>query len=204
MRLSIAPKALLAAAILGLFPIVAAAQDTKADADWPCIQPLVPRISPAQVWSGPIPDAVKLNAAHDVDKLAAKIAARRLPVEEADKLIGDFAEQQKPDIVNEKLTMLFGRTLQIINSDRASIIAGLERFTKGQRQLSERIRKNRAKLEDDRPTGEEGQSLAEAVKWDTRLFTERQGALTYLCEQPVVLEHRAFALGQAIGNRLEK
>lgn len=197
-------KVILSATAIGLFPAVAIAQDAQANADWPCIQPLVPRISPAQVWSGPIPDPAKLAKAHDVDRLAVKIAARRLPVEEADKLVGDFAKEQKPDMVNEKLSLLFGRTLQIINSDRASIIAGLERFTKGQRQLSERIRKNQAKLQEDKPTGEEGKSLAEAVKWDTRLFTERQNTLTYLCEQPVILEHRAFALGQAIGSRLEK
>jgi hypothetical protein len=172
--------------------------------DWPCIQPLVPRISLAQVWAGPIPDETKLRDAHDVDKLALQIAARRLPIDEADKLIDAFAKQQKRDIVNEKLAVLFGRTLQIINSDRASIIAGLERYTEGQRALSERIRKNRAKLENEKPAGEEGIALAEAVEWDTRVFTERQHALSYLCEQPVVLEHRAFALGKAIGDRLEK
>lgn len=203
MRTASTLRAALVAAAFGIAPTIALAQDTQPNSDWPCIQPLVPRISPAQVWSGPIPDPAQLSDAHDVDKLAAKIAARRLPVEDAEKLIDEFAGQQKRDIVNEKLTMLFGRTLQIINSDRASIIAGLNRFTKGQRQLSERIRKNRTKLEDDKPQGEEGQSLAEAVKWDTRLFTERQSTLSYLCEQPVILEHRAFALGQAIGNRLE-
>lgn len=204
MTISRALAILLAATAVALLPAMAAAQDKQENSDWPCIQPLVPRISPAQVWSGSVPDPAKLAKAHDVDSLALKIAARRLPIEEADKLIEEFAKKQPQGMADEKLTLLFGRTLQIINSDRASIIAGLERFTKGQRALSERIRKNQAKLQDEHPTGEEGQSLAEALKWDTRLFTERQHTLTYLCEQPVVLEHRAFALGQAIGNRLEK
>ena len=42
----------------------------------------------------------------------------------------------------------------------------------------------------------------EKLDWDTRIFTDRQAQLTYVCETPVILEQRAFALGRAIAGHL--
>ncbi len=39
--------------------------------------------------------------------------------------------------------------------------------------------------------------------WDLRLYEDRSDSLAYLCEQPVVLEQRAFALARAIAKHLE-
>jgi hypothetical protein len=39
--------------------------------------------------------------------------------------------------------------------------------------------------------------------WDMRLYEDRRDSLTYLCEQPVLLEQRAFALARAIAGHLE-
>jgi len=40
--------------------------------------------------------------------------------------------------------------------------------------------------------------LEELLSWDLRIFEERNRSMTYLCEQPVLLEQRAFALGRTI------
>ncbi|WP_163270328.1 hypothetical protein [Chelativorans alearense] len=175
----------------------AAAQENP---DWPCIQRLVPRISQAQVWGGPEPDPSDWQGDTEINQLASQIAARRLPVEETEELIDAFATAQDRSRRDDRLTALFGRTLEIINADRASIVAGIKRFTERQRQMAERIRKNRGALKETEAG--EREDLSEALQWDIRIFNEREQALNYLCEQPVLLEQRAFALGSTITNRL--
>lgn len=179
---------------------------TSDDPDWPCIQRLVPRISAAQVWAGPPPEASMWQGDLEVSRLASKLAARRTPLDETEKLVEDFADAQAPAALNDKLAALFGRTLQIINQDRASIIAGIKRFAKRQRQLAERIRETRAELKDIRQeaaqeangNGAVIDDVRETLAWDIRIFDEREKSMTYLCEQPVLLEQRAFALGRTI------
>ena len=41
------------------------------------------------------------------------------------------------------------------------------------------------------------------LDWDMRIFQDRQQALTYVCETPVILEQRVFALGRAIAAGLK-
>ena len=40
------------------------------------------------------------------------------------------------------------------------------------------------------------------IDWATRVFLDRQQSLTYVCETPVLLEQRAFALGRAAQGNL--
>ena len=168
------------------------------DPDWPCIQRLVPRISAAQVWAGPEPDPASWQGDIEVSRLASKLAARRTPLGEAEQLVEAFAEAQPGGSANLKLTALFGRTLQAINQDRASIIAGIKRFAARQRSLAERIRETRAKLKATESGETDDAELIEQLTWDQRIFDEREHSMTYLCEQPVLLEQRAFALGRTI------
>jgi hypothetical protein len=133
-----------------------------------------------------------------VNRLGSRLAARRLPLEEADKLVEAFAAAQPGAALNDRLTALFGRTLQVINQDRASIIGGIKRFAQHQRQLAERIRQTSAQLKDSDTTAAPGTDLTEMLTWDLRIFEEREKSMTYLCEQPVLLEQRAFALGRTI------
>jgi hypothetical protein len=43
----------------------------------------------------------------------------------------------------------------------------------------------------------------EQLDWDTRIFQDRQQALSYVCETPVILEQRVFALARAIAAGLK-
>ena len=168
------------------------------DPDWPCIQRLVPRITAAQVWAGPEPGPEAGQGDVEVSRVASKLAARRTPLTDTEKLVEDFAAAQPKDSVNEQLTALFGRTLEIINRDRASIIAGIKRFAHHQSTLAERISQTRAQLQQIGDTETDKSDLMELLTWDQRIFEEREKSLTYLCEQPVLLEQRAFALGRTI------
>jgi hypothetical protein len=176
-----------------------------ANPDWPCVQRLVPEISAGMMWAGPPLDSIE-NGAPDpaVAQLAGELAARRVPVEEAQTIVEDFAGNLAPDMREEQLTRLFAEMLDIINQDRRSIINGIQRYTRGQRQLAGRIADRNEEIQ-ALPASDvtERQQIVAERDWDLRIFNDRRGALTYLCEQPVLLEQRAFTLGRSIASHLE-
>ena len=80
--------ALLTASILAASTQCGLAADPRYP-DWPCAQAKVPEISLAAVWAGPPLDAVQ-NKWKDNPKVSAlvpQLAARRTPLEEAQKQI---------------------------------------------------------------------------------------------------------------------
>ncbi len=174
------------------------------DPDWPCAQRLVPEIAPAVIWSGPPLDAVDGAANPLVDQLAVELAARRVPVEEAAAQVDKFAQTLKDEQKPEELTRLFARTLEIINRDRASIIKGIKKYARGERALADAIRDKNdrlSKLAADQV--QERDTLIAERDWDVRIYDDRRSSLSYLCEQPVLLEQRAFALARTIASHLE-
>lgn len=178
----------------------AAAQQAE---DWPCVQRLVPEIAPAQVWRGPPLETGSPAPGPAVRALAGELAARRVPLDEAEAMVEDFAGTLADEDKEERLTALFAQTLATINDDRRSIIEGILRFTRGQRRLAEQINQRNAELR-NLPKDQvlERERLSAERDWDIRVFDDRRTSLTYLCEQPVLLEQRAFALARAIGGEL--
>ena len=103
-----------------------------------------------------------------------------------------------------QLTRLFADTLAIINRDRSSIIEGIRKFARNQQALAERITAGNEQLSELAPEQiAERDALMARRSWDMRLYEDRRDSLTYLCEQPVLLEQRAFALARAIAGHLE-
>jgi hypothetical protein len=189
---------------LALAPHAAAAA-TGGTGDWPCVQRLVPEIAAGMIWAGPPLDEVT-GATDDpeLDRLAAELAARRVPLEEAEQQVAAFAAALESDARNQDLARLFARTLAIINQDRASIIGGIKRFARGQQALADKIAAQNAKLHEVEPQQVlERDALVAERDWDIRIYDDRQSSLVYLCEQPVLLEQRAFALARAIASHLE-
>lgn len=176
--------------------------------DWPCIQRLVPEIAPGMIWRGPPLESVeRSDPDRAIEELAGELAARRVPIEEARQHIEAFAQELDPAHKDEALTRLFAETLEIINRDRASIIDGIKRFARQQRALSDEIEQMDAALRELKGNGSGEQqarraTLEEQREWSVRIFDERENSLTYLCEQPVLLEQRAFALARDIAGSL--
>lgn len=188
----------------GADDLVAAGSD---DPDWPCIQRKVPEISPGMVWAGPPVEELEQAWSEDpqVAQLADRIAARRTPIEEAETAIADFAARLEVE-KDRKLTLLFAATLAAINSERNSLIIGIRRYARRQAELAERIQERITEL-NQLPSGEaqddRRRELEEAQLWDTRIYEERERSLTYICEQPVLLEQRIFALARVIMAQLD-
>ncbi len=136
--------------------------------------------------------------------MAGELAARRVPIEDAERQIETFAEPLAAGDKAPRLTQLFKATLQIINEDRASIIDGIKKFSRGQRSLADRINAKNQEIESiDRSNVLQRDTLMAERDWDIRIFEDRRQSLSYLCEQPVLLEQRAFALARSIAGHLE-
>src|ERR1700692_1339833 len=94
--------------------------------DWPCTQAKVPEISLAAVWAGPPLEDVSDTWKNDakVSALETKLAARRVPVEEAQKAITEFlAASAAEKAATGKL--LFAGLFDTLNAQRSSVMNGL-------------------------------------------------------------------------------
>ena len=179
------------------------------DENWPCQQRKVPTISAGQIWSGPPLDDIGTawQDEPEVSALARAIVARRTSTEAAAEQIEAFAATAGPD-KDRRLTLLAAGMLSLMNRERASIISGVERYAVRQRGLAEKIERETAELEMLPVDGTEAEQseradLQEILDWDTRIFQEREHSLTYVCDLPVQIERRAFALGREIQRHLD-
>jgi len=202
-------RSLLVAASLAVVALAPAAAPSAAaapsDADWPCIQRLVPQLAASQMWAGPSAGSGE-GADGETTPLAQRLAARSMPVAEAEAAIDSFAAGLPPEERNAELARLFHDVLQLINLERSRIIAGIKRYTRKQRHLAEKIAQDGRQLADLQPgttPDAATQELLEARQWDLRVFEDRQRILRQVCEQPVLLEQRAFALSRAMQSQLE-
>lgn len=195
----------IAAAVTMAAPVGAAE-----DPDWPCVQRLVPELSPAMMWAGPPIDEQARRAWREelaVAELAPELAARRVPLEEAQAQVAEFAASLDPDGRERTLTLLFAGVLEIIDRERGQIIAGIKRFNDVQRRLADSVRSANTELRQlagasSAQDQARRQAISERRNWEVRLFEERRTSLTYLCEQPVLLEQRAFQLARSIAGEL--
>ena len=202
-------KLSLAVAIVA--PLVAApalAADFS-DKTWPCIQRKVPNLSIGQMWTGPLVDET-VQADAETEVLASAIAVRRTTLEEAEALVQRYAAGQEGDR-EEKLAILFREVFERINRERSQVISGIARYAAKQTGLSERIDATQqevatleAKADKSDDEWDRMEELQDIATWDARIYTERAQSLTYVCETPVLLEKRAFALAKTVSEAGEE
>jgi hypothetical protein len=186
-----------------------ALQREARDPDWPCVQIKVPELSAAAIWSGPPLDLALTRWSEDdeVAALVREIAPRRVPVEDADKAIRAFAEGLAPAVKEEKLLNLFAGLLVTLNRERDDVMAGIDRYGRKQKALAEQIRADQARVSEMSSASTDAQQvnqMNEQLIWSTRIFNERRASLSLVCEVPVIIEQRLFALGRTIQSLLPK
>ena len=196
-RAALAAVALLSSAGPGL-----AAQPAAAP-DWPCVQRLVPELAPAQMWTGKPLDQLPADAqlAPALHDLPQRIADRNLPLDQAKPLVDQGLAQVPEAQRDDQRALLFRETLARINDERGRMIAGIENFARGQRELADRITaqgRELVRLRKDPAQAAAVQDDTNARSWDMRVFDERQHSLRTLCDQPVQVDQRAFALAKII------
>ncbi len=197
---------IIAAAVFGLASPAFAADPRYPD--WPCNQIKVPELSAAAVWTGPsidnVDDAWRKDPA--LADLVARVSARRTPIDDARKAIAEFvtgsdAERQ------DKAKLLFAGVFATLNHERSAVMDGIERFSRRQKQFAEKIRTDAEKARELLSAPDHDQSKADAlatdVDWEMRIYDERHKTIGYVCDVPVQIEQRLFALARAIQQALE-
>jgi hypothetical protein len=178
------------------------------DPDWPCMQIKVPALSVASVWGGPSVDTyvATWSADPEIADLAGRLMQRRLSLDEAKADIANFAQkagaQKQP-----KLLALFAGVFDEANRERGSVLAGLDRFGRRQKELAASIRAENDKLQtmqsaaadDEKQVGEQQNRLT----WDLQVFQDRRQSISYACEAPNLIEQRLFSLSRAIQAALQ-
>jgi hypothetical protein len=199
------------AALLIAFWAGGAAAAEPANPDWPCIQHKVAALTAAQMWDGPpVDDLTAWRDNEEIGKLIPTLVSRRVPMEQAAAAIEAFAGDQAEDKRDDALKQLFAGLLSTVNTDRAVVMNGIERFQRRQKaraaeiqRQAEAIRQLREKAVGDEKARAELTAAEDRYNWDVRVFTERQQSLPLACEVPVLIEQRLFALAREIRQRMK-
>lgn len=181
-----------------------------ASADWPCVQRKVAKLTSAQMWDGaPVDDLTKWRDNEEITKLIVVLASRRVSLEQATAAIARFAAAQPQERRDEALKLLFAGLLSTINSDRAVVMSGIERFQQRQKARAAEIERQGTAIQElkeravnDEKARAELAAAEDRYNWDVRVFSERQQSLPLACEVPVLVEQRLFALGREIRSRM--
>ncbi|MGJ4948030.1 hypothetical protein [Bradyrhizobium sp. HKCCYLS20291] len=176
--------------------------------DWPCPQAKVPEISIAAVWSGPAIDDVGASWKNDAKlaELVAKLAARRIPLEQAQKDVADFltgtAEEK-----TRKGKLLFAGLFDTLNAQRTSVMNGLERVMRKQREAVDKVRADTIAVQEMHSSANPDQAKIEEMtnqlNWETRIFEDRRRVMKFVCEVPTAIDQRLFALAREIQQDME-
>jgi hypothetical protein len=198
---------LFAIAVLCVGLCVADAADPRYP-DWPCVQAKVPDLSIAAVWDGPSIEQAQNDWQNDpaIKNVVPRLAARRIPIEEAQKDIAEFLAgvgTAKAD----KGVLLFAGLFETLNHQRTEVMNGLERLQRSQKELADRIKSDVSALHELQDKSQPDQAkldeLGNRIEWSTRIFEDRRKSVRYACEVPVIIERRLFALARTIRQEAE-
>lgn len=178
------------------------------DPEWPCIQRKVENLSLGLMWPSPVPDgALRAEIAPEAKDLVSTVVLRRIPLEEIDGLVTDFTKTA-PDLGNDDLGQVFREAFNRINNERSRLISGISRYSRNQIELAATVEAKREEMEKlmeaENPDFDRVDELELQLAWDERIYQDRAHSLTYVCETPVLLEKRAYAIAQALSHHLLK
>ena len=179
------------------------------DPDWPCIQRKVPELSLGQIWNGPELPASAKDWSKDkrISDLVEEVAARRVPLADAQKQIEEFAAGLPADQAKDRLAMLVRGLFEHMDHERSEVISGIGRYARNQLELAARLRKEASEVDALRgkPDADANEIAArtDRLTWETRIFEERVQSLTYVCEVPTLIEQRLYALAKTVNGAMK-
>lgn len=173
------------------------------DPTWPCIQRKVERLSLGLMWPEP-KENITLSDPQKaaVKELASALSLQRVDMENASQMVSDFVQAHGTE--RDLMQAVFSEVFDTISKRRTRIINGIGNVSTGQIALAERIDATRSEMDRlmdaDEPDYDKVDALEEQLDWDDRIYRERQQSVSYLCESPVLLEKRLFALANLLQN----
>jgi hypothetical protein len=171
------------------------------------VQRKVETLSVAAIWDGPSIEGVKgWFREPGMADLIEFISTRRIPVDEAEQAITQYAEGLPKDQRDEKLVMLFAGLFDKMAGQRRSVMSGIEKYQKSQKERARELERQSTalgELESKQAPGTtqdtpEIAALREKFNWAQRIFQERQSSIPLACELPVLIEERLYALTRTI------
>lgn len=182
--------------VLLLIAVTLGAAGPPVDADWPCVQRLVPTLTLSTFWPGHAPKG-DWRADPRVATLVSDVAERGRPVEAGVARLQAFAATQPGD---EALAETFAGLVEQANAERAAAIERLRAVTRHQRALADATSRLTAELgalpTDANATEREEMASRRALM--IRQYEEVQRMLRYACEIPVEIEGRLGRFAQAL------
>ncbi len=130
----------------------------------------------------------------------------RTPLDEAQKLVAEFLSESAAE-KTKMGKLLFAGLYDALNAQRSSVLNGLERITRKQRDAAEKIRADTLVLHElqDAPAPDQTRidQLANQLTWETRIFEDRNKVIRFACEVPTAIDQRLFALGRTVQQEME-
>ncbi|MDU6374639.1 MAG: hypothetical protein E6575_11170, partial [Bradyrhizobium sp.] len=126
--------------------------------------------------------------------------------EQAQKDISDFltgtAEEK-----TRKGKLLFAGLFDTLNAQRTSVMNGLERVMRKQREAVEKVRGDTIALQEMQSSATRDEAkieeLGNQLNWETRIFEDRRRVMKFVCEVPTAIDQRLFALAREIQQDME-
>ena len=182
--------------------LIAAAAPRSEDADWPCQQRLVPKLTPAAYWNGPLDARGDWQADPEVAEFVRQLAPRRVSTEQGLARIAAFSRSASGDRPG-RLALAFRGLLEETDRERADLIDRLKQIGRRQHELAELAARLGAEL-DSIPPDAAGEAAARRTDlqqrqdFTARNFEEVQRTIRYACEAPVALDARLGAWARAL------
>ena len=174
------------------------------DPDWPCVQVLVPALSPGQIWGGPPLDEADPKWIDDprVASLKDRAVGRATPVNVLDADVAAFAKEAGAER-EQALTALFARVFSTMDDRRSSAINAIKRYARQQRELQAEIAATLRAIDAAPKDSAEATRLNDRLGLLRRILDERRRSLTAVCEQPIDVERRLGEVARVINAHLE-
>jgi hypothetical protein len=179
-----------------------AAAPRSEDPDWPCQQPLVPKLTAAAYWNEPLDMLGDWQADPEIAKLVHHLAPRQVTTEEGLAAITNFANTASEDRPH-RFALAFRGLLEETDRERADLIERLKQLGRRQRELAELAARLTSEL-NSMPFDATGEATAERIDlqqrhdFTVRNFEEVQRTMRYACEAPVRLDARLGAWARAL------
>jgi len=182
--------------------LVAAAPPRSENPDWPCPQRLVPQLTTAAYWSGPLDAHGDWRADPEIAALVGRLAPRRVSPEAGLAEIESLAKTATVDRPR-RLALVFRGLLEETDRERTELIGQLTQMGRRQRELAELVGRLADELRSVPPdaTGEAAErrvDLQQRHDFTARNFEEIRRTIGYACQAPVDLDARLGAWARAL------
>ena len=143
----------------------------------------------------------------EIQELARRLTEPKVPMETVAPELAAFRDRLPAAERVPALGQLFALSLDWLNDERSKLITGIQRYARSQRALADRIVAETREVQSLEKTAPAEvariDELHATAAWDTRVFSDRQHSLRLVCDQPVLLEQRAFAVARLVQDSLQ-